>query len=168
MNLNQQKAISLAELLIATVLLAILVHLALPALFKLQQQQRNQAAFDALSSLIYHARTQALRQRRSMLLCPSPDGIRCSSDWGQPWLLRAAAGGEALNYSAPFMGKARLGWQGFSDAIRFHSNGTSPTSNGRFYFCLDQEVTHQLILNRQGRLRRATPEENRQEQARCR
>lgn len=168
MDLHQQKAFSLVELLIAVLLLALLTNIALPALAKLQQKQRNQAAYEALSHLIHHARTQALTQKRSMLLCPSPDGIRCSSDWSQPWLLRAAAGGQVLNYAAPFMGNTRPKWQGFSDSIRFHSNGTSPTSNGRFYFCLDEEVTHQLILNRQGRLRRGTAEENRLEQARCR
>lgn len=159
---------TLAELLIVIGLLAILANIALPALGKMQQERRNEAAFEAMNNLLHHARAQALIQKRTLELCPSADGVRCSTDWNLPWLLRAANDREALNHSTPFPGDVAVRWQGFTDSIRFRSNGTSPAGNGRFYFCLDGQITHQLILNRQGRVRKGSHQENLDESARCR
>src|SRR5690606_22207863 len=81
---------TLAELLIVIGLLAILANIALPALGKMQQERRNEAAFEAMNNLLHHARARALIQKRTLELCPSADGVRCSTDWNLPWLLRAA------------------------------------------------------------------------------
>ncbi len=63
--------------------------------------------------------------------------------------------------------KSSLQWAGFDKTIRFHPNGTSPTSNGRFYLCYRGGVAWQLILNRQGRVRPGTQKENNNLAAKC-
>lgn len=157
---------SLPEILVALLLLAILANLATPALAKMQQEQRNRAAIESLNSLLQYARGQALMKKRLIELCPSVDGKRCTNNWNQPWLMRTSTG-EILSYAPAYTGATALDWAGFSSSIRFHPNGTSPTSNGRFFLCSERAITHQLIINRQGRIRRATDQENRNESRRC-
>lgn len=65
---------TLVELLTTLLLLSILAHLAVPALAQLRQNARDEAATEELLTLLNHARSQAVQQRRSLLLCPSSDG----------------------------------------------------------------------------------------------
>lgn len=163
---HRPRGFTLVELLTTLLLLSILAHLAVPALAQLRQNARDEAATEELLTLLNHARSQAVQQRRSLLLCPSSDGKNCQSDWNLPWLLQSLEQ-QPLSWSAPYAGQNRLRWAGFTGHIRFHSNGTSPLSNGRFFICADRQITQQLVINRQGRIRRASPEENRQESSRC-
>lgn len=167
MRSRQPSGFTLFDLLIILLLLAILATVAVPALAKMQQEQRNRAAIESLNSVLQYARGQALLEKRLMQLCPSVDGKRCTADWNHPWLLRTSTG-EVLSHAPAYAGSTWLGWSGFSGSIRFHPNGTSPTSNGRFFLCSERAITHQLIINRQGRIRRATDQENRNESRRCR
>ena len=100
-------------------------------------------------------------------LCGSIDGLSCHSDWSQGWLLREAKNESPLSITRLSSDKKRLKWKGFQAKIQFHSNGSSPIGNGRFYSCYKQHISWQLILNRQGRLRTASKSENEAENARC-
>ncbi len=167
MTTSHHSGFSLPELMITLSLLAILATVAIPALAHMQQQQRNRAAIESLNSILQYARSQALLEKRMISLCPSIDGKRCTNDWNQPWLLKTSDG-KILSHAPAYAGNTWLGWSGFTGSIVFHPNGTSPTSNGRFFLCMERTITHQLIINRQGRVRRGTPQENRDESRLCR
>lgn len=166
MNPSRSTGFTLVELIIALAVIAILATLAAPALAQLLKNSRDQAAMEELNTLLHHARSRAVEHKRALRLCPSLNGVDCSTDWSQPWLLSTEQG-KKLYHSTPYSGSRPLQWSGFGEAIRFHGNGTSPTSNGRFYICDEQAITRQLVINRQGRIRRAGIQENQEQSHRC-
>ncbi|MDH1283537.1 GspH/FimT family pseudopilin [Pseudomonas chengduensis] len=163
---SRSTGFTLLEHLIALTILAILTTIAAPVLTKMLQNAQDQAAMEKLNTLLHLARSQAVEHRKTLRLCPSKDGIDCTTDWSEPWLLSTEQN-QKLYHSRPYSGASPLRWTGFSDALRFHGNGTSPTSNGRFYICNEQIITQQLVINRQGRIRRSAPRENQEQSYRC-
>jgi type IV fimbrial biogenesis protein FimT len=166
-NNEKQGAFTLPELLITLVLLALVASLAAPALIRLIERNRNQAAMHEIHAQLQQARAQAVLRKEDIELCPSQDGAQCTLDWKDWRLIRLRNNNKQLHYAAPHPGITQLRWSGFSSAIRFHSNGTSPISNGRFYICEQGSITLQIVLNRQGRIRWASTSENRRESKLC-
>ncbi|MGB4074189.1 GspH/FimT family pseudopilin [Pseudomonas sp.] len=166
-DIKKQVGFTLPELLIALTLFALVASLAAPAFMRLIERNRNQAAMHEIHAQLQQARTQAVLRKEDIELCPSQNGSQCTLDWEDWWLMRLRNNNKQLHYAAPHSGITKLRWTGFSSIIRFHSNGTSPISNGRFYICEQGRITLQIVLNRQGRIRWANPSENRRESERC-
>lgn len=163
----RQHAFTLAELLITAALISLLATLAAPAIARLLEHNRNQAVMHTIHAQLQQARSQAVLRKQGVELCPSKNGRKCTQDWQDPWLIRLRNNQQALHHATAFAGVTNLRWSGFSGSIRFRSNGTSPISNGRFFTCERQAVAMQILINRQGRIRWASPLENQQESARC-
>ncbi|WP_119694671.1 GspH/FimT family pseudopilin [Ectopseudomonas oleovorans] len=167
MKQNRQHAFTLYELLIALAVMSIGMTMALPALSSLKQHSEREALRNHLHASIDHARLQAVLNKTTVELCGSRDGLNCSRDWSRGWRIQL--------YHSPahtlLVQKNRtsqpLQWAGFDQRIRFYANGTSPSSNGRFFQCRNSTVAWQLILNRQGRARIARADENLAEGHRC-
>lgn len=165
--MQTQSAFTLIEMMIVLALLSILGFIAVPALQDFIESNRRQALYHQIIRAVHNARTHAVTQRVSVELCGSRDGVSCHSDWSQGWLLREVQHTTPLVVTQLKTDRQRIQWKGFRNKIQFHSNGISPTGNGRFYSCYKQQISWQLILNRQGRLRKASSAENTAEQARC-
>lgn len=165
--MNVQRAFTLIEMMIVVALLTILGLVAVPALQDFIERNRQQALYHQIIRAVQHARSHAITQRVQVELCGSHDGVSCHSDWSRGWLLRDSQQTTALAVTQLNSDRQRLHWSGFRPRIQFHSNGISPTGNGRFYSCYKNAISWQLILNRQGRLRTASRSENAAEQARC-
>lgn len=163
---NRLNGFTLVELLVVLLLLAILGSLAMPAFAELIARNRQQALLNQVQGILQHARTQAILQRRTIEVCGSADAQTCSANWASGWLTRTLSSEQILHITQ-LPNHDALRWSGFTQSIRFHSNGTSPTGNGRFYQCHKQGVAWQLILNRQGRLRIGTAEENTSKASLC-
>jgi type IV fimbrial biogenesis protein FimT len=164
-----QQGMTLPELLIALTLLALLGAIAVPSFGRLMHTQQQQVLRDRLYRSLEHVRTLAVNDRRQIEICASTNGRSCQGDWDSGWILRVAAteeilARESLNPSNP---TARLQWKGYSQTIRFRSNGTSPSSNGRFTLCTDKGLAWQIVINRQGRIRLTDESENQKEPFRC-
>ncbi|UCJ16991.1 GspH/FimT family pseudopilin [Pseudomonas sp. MM211] len=156
MNRDQQKAFNLVELLVAIALVTILVSLSVPALARFQENLHLQSSSDLLASHIQQTRARAITLGRPHQLCGSSDGKSCDADWGSYWLITTTGPEPEIVLQQPAPTK-RLCWVGFSsDSIRFHANGTSWASNGTFSICNTNGPHHQLVLNRQGRLKVVT------------
>lgn len=165
--MRYQSAFTLIEMLIVVALLSILGLVAVPALVDFIEANRQQALYHQVIRAVHHARSHAVTQRVAVELCGTQDGISCHTDWSRGWLLMDAQAKEPLAVTLLKNDRPRLQWRGFRNKIQFHSNGISPTGNGRFYSCYKQQMSWQLVLNRQGRLRKASSAENAAEQARC-
>ena len=153
---NTKQGFTLIELMITLAILAIVITMAVPAMGKLIATNRQQALLAQVYDAIQRARSTAVLHRQTIVLCGTTDATTCSSDWAAGWLTRTEATGEILNITL-LPAADELRWNGFGDKrIRFHGNGTSPLSTGRFYQCHDQRIAWQLILSRQGRLRLGT------------
>lgn len=165
--MNYQRAFTLVELCIVLALLAILAQVAVPAFQDFLERNQQQTLYNQVARAVNHARAHAVTHRVRVELCGTLDGRSCNKDWSQGWLLREINQPLPIAVTQLKTDRRRLQWSGFQTKIQFHSNGISPTSNGRFYSCHKQEISWQLILNRQGRLRSASSTENTAQITRC-
>lgn len=167
MKRSSQSAYSLYELLVALALVSIGTSIAIPSLAALQQKSEREALRNHLHASLHHARLQAVLHKTSVELCGSRDGLTCGRDWSQGWRMQLLHTPDQVLQIQQHRSRTPLRWAGFDSRIRFHANGTSPSSNGRFFQCKGNAMAWQLILNRQGRVRLANPLENLEEAHRC-
>lgn len=88
--MHRHDGLTLAELLIAIALVAILAGLGMPALDRALLDARRTAAMESLLRAIWFARAEALRRGRPVVLCASSGLDRCSDDagdWSFGWLV---------------------------------------------------------------------------------
>ena len=85
----KSKGFTLYELLITTILLALLAGVAIPSFSDTLARQRQRAELDALFHAVHLARKESIMRRKVVSLCPSADGRRCapSRDWSLGWLM---------------------------------------------------------------------------------
>lgn len=157
---------TLLELMIILALVLLTCSIAIPSFNELIAHNRQQALLDQVRQAVQSARSAAILQRQTVELCGTTNHIDCSGDWANGWLIRLQKNQQPL-HTTQLTESDPLRWRGFSSAIRFHSNGTSSASNGRFYQCYEQRIAWQLILNRQGRLRQAKAAENKEMDQLC-
>jgi len=135
MKRSSQSAFSLYELLVALALISIGTSLAIPSLAALQQKSEREALRNHLHASLHHARLQAVLHKTSVELCGSHDGANCGRDWSQGWRMQFMNAPEHIMLIQQHRSSTPLRWVGFDSRIRFHANGTSPSSNGRFFQC---------------------------------
>ncbi|MBM7063105.1 GspH/FimT family pseudopilin [Pseudomonas sp. UL073] len=168
MPLNRPKAFSLIELLYTLALLSLFAFMALPAFGQLIEANRIQSLYSLLYRQLYQARASSILHNRDIEVCGSRDGLVCDDHWESGWLVRDHDSGEPITQHrlAP---TDHLNWSGATARIRFRQNGTAPLGNGRFYLCdRKAKVVLQIVLNRQGRMRRVSGLESTQDpQMRC-
>ncbi|HHX34517.1 MAG TPA: prepilin-type N-terminal cleavage/methylation domain-containing protein [Gammaproteobacteria bacterium] len=165
--MNDQRGFTLIEMGIVLTLLAILAQVAIPAFQDFIERNQQQALYNQIARAVNNARAHAVSNRVRVELCGTLDGLSCNGDWSRGWLLREVNQTTPVAVTQLKTDRRRLHWSGFQPKIQFHSNGISPTGNGRFYSCNKQKISWQLILNRQGRLRTASQTENTAEAERC-
>lgn len=161
-----QQAFSLPEMALVTALLGVLVAFAPPFSNQLGQQTYADTLRDQLTSHLQFARTQAVLRGQAQQVCGASNGNACDGDWRRHWLITDAWG--HISRRVDLARPSTLCWQGFGDqSVRFYSNGTSSSSNGRFSLCQAGRLVWQLILNRQGRLRRSDADDLADPQGSC-
>lgn len=168
---TRHQGITLVELLIIVAILAIAAQIALPAWQQFINNNRSQSAMHAIERTLHQARAMAVTRKVSIELCGSSNGLQCNDQWSQGWILQPRAQGSSQLAPEQVVsldtGDLELQWAGFQRQIIFHANGFSTASNGRFFMCRDGAIDWQLVLNRQGRLRRSSTQENREQDHRC-
>lgn len=155
--------VSLAELLIVICVLSIAGSIALPAFTHFLQRNKLEALVDQLHGHVAHARALSVSTRSEVEICGTVDGMTCTSSWKNAWIVRSPNNGTVYSYYQ-IGEQGLLRWAGMSKQIRFRDNGTTILSNGRFYVCDRQgELQWQLVLNRQGRIKRVRGLEHNQQ-----
>lgn len=167
MNTTCQQGISILELMLVLALLGLTASLAAPAMQDFVASNRSQATKYQLERAIHQARSMAVTQKERVLLCGSQDMLNCHPNWSKGWIIRKLADIEPQVVTQLDATDLSLHWSGFQNGIVFEAGGIGLTTNGRFVLCRQQRVDWQLVLNRQGRLRAATADENRQQDGRC-
>ncbi len=171
MQIHKRKGFTLIELLVVLAILAIVAQVALPAWQEFIMKNRSQALQHSIERALHLTRSKAITERIDVELCGSSDMSNCSSNWSGGWLIRKVPkSGQADTPS--HINKLdnrhlQLQWAGFRPKVVFHASGYSSASNGRFFVCRKGRIDWQLVLNRQGRLRRAHSTENREQDHRC-
>lgn len=154
MNRILFRGFSLIELLVVVVLLVLAGTMAVPAFGVFIERSRATAVADQLQAHLNFARASGVSLHRDIEVCGSSNGVDCDHAWGKGWIIQSSVSDGPLRLNR--LGeREHLRWSGFRQSIRFKNNGTAPMGNGRFYICNDQsEVVWQLVINRQGRVRR--------------
>lgn len=163
---NKQHAFTLYELLSVLSLSAILSLIATPSMTELIKRNRFATLREELYNHLQNARTRAVITGKTTEICASVDGHNCDDSWSGGWILRDYQSAIILQQFTPAT-EINLQWSGYTSSIRFLSNGTSPTGNGRFYSCDQKNPAWQLIINRQGRVRTGTAEDNQERSNLC-
>ena len=77
------RGFTLLELLTTLVIGSILVAAAIPSYLSLHERSRMAASVNLFMSHLYQARSEAIKRKRYVTLCPSSNGTDCIADYTQ-------------------------------------------------------------------------------------
>lgn len=86
---NKVSGITLLELLIALLLMAVVLNLAVPGFRQLLDRNALQTAADRFFTSLMLTRSEALKRNQVAVICKSSDGASCATagNWEQGWLV---------------------------------------------------------------------------------
>jgi type IV fimbrial biogenesis protein FimT len=149
---------SLVELLFTITLSSILLTLAFPVYRHLILELRLFILTDRVSSTLYYARSEAIRNQRVITICKSKDGKRCSGSWKDGWivLINKSPTPKLLRVYPALSHWDFLAWHGFrsDNYLQLHPDGSS--QNGSFIVCinaLSKKMAWLIKLSQTGRIR---------------
>ncbi len=159
---------TLIELMITLGLLAILLGLALPGFSEWQRNIHMDTTTRELIRIVQLARVSAITRASLITLCPSSDGVECTSNWQDGILVFEDADGdrklrdeEELIRHHQFSGfDGDIKWRAFQNRryLQITAQGYTRYQNGNFTLCpMDKEIrfARQIIINRTARIRHA-------------
>lgn len=161
--------VTLAEMLTALAAGALLMAVALPGFDRLLERERAGGAINQMLGAVQFTRAAAVSHRVTAALCPGADD-RCGmrNTWHDGALVfldpngngRRDAGEEILMRLPPLAPGHRMYWRAFRNrtALVFRPSGLTDWQSGNILYCPpdgDPTLARQIILNVQGRARRA-------------
>lgn len=168
-----QRGISLIELLVGLVVLAVLLHVSGPSFRELIDHQRRQVSAEQLISGLRNARTEAILRNQTVVIHP------LEGDWSQGWrIILDISGLGADDPENPILIERQdsgrvpiIGNRPVRSYVRFSSLGEPLTNSGAFqagtlHVCEKaRSISHfQVVLSKTGR---ASLRSDKAEQALC-
>ena len=158
---------TMLEMLLCCALIAVLATLSLPNFGHWHERYRVQQMTETFARQLALARFEAVNRGMTMTLCPSSNGLDCSSDWSKGSLLfsdpnanRTRDEGEQM-LSVLNLGtdgsKVAFRAFGVQSSLQFDPEGATHQS-GHFLFCPrsgDAKLARQLVISHSGRVRQA-------------
>ena len=168
-TMGTQRGLTLIELMLVTVCLAIVTGLAVSSLSSAVESARAASVRGDLVGSLNQALSRAALTGTRAVLCPTIDGQNCSDgpDWSQGWLVfmdrnasRELEGGErVLVRHGPLPGRVHLRSTAGRTRIVFQGYAGNGGSNVSFTLCDGRGPSRAqgLVLANFGRLRDAVP-----------
>ena len=109
-GMKMQSGFTLVELMIVIVVLAIILTLGVPSFRSIIQNNRATTTANDLVAALQTARSEALKLRADVTVCPSAGGAACddgSDDWSVGWIVcsgACAAAGDVIRAWGPVPG----------------------------------------------------------------
>jgi type IV fimbrial biogenesis protein FimT len=161
--------LTLVELLVTLVIVAIMLRLAAPAFRDLTAASRSSAALNHLIGAVALARSSAVTHYDTVTLCPGAERACLGRDqWHRGALVFLDRDGDGrldgedavLRRLPSLDAGGRIYWRSFRNRsyLQFLPKGYTPWQNGHFLYCAasgNPKEARMLILNVQGRLRPA-------------
>lgn len=144
---RRQRGFTAIEMLVATLIGAVLLGLALPAFAALIQTHRLSGEIYGFATDLQFARAEAVRRGAPVSVCLSADGQRCaeSGDWSEGWIVFTDADGDQAPASAEHVLLQRGRWSS-SDSLRAHDDTTAYTFS-RDGYLLHREANSHVALD---------------------
>jgi len=159
------KGLTLIELLIVIAIISILASLAAPSFNELVRKQHVNGEANVLFSLVYLARTEAIKRNSVVTICKSNDANQCAGTWTDGWIVfqdndkdGSRDLGEILISSGTIGNNYQLSWSAFgsNNYIRFTSNSLTLSQNGTFKLCPndgDIRFARAVVISKTARVR---------------
>jgi len=174
---------TLLELLVTLAVMVILIGFVAPAMANLIERNQGTTLSNQLLTSLNLARHTAVLHGRTVAVCKSADGTKCTSDgdWSQGWIVfediekngdcqfsattnTCAGGGRLLQYHEGSSNqKITLhGNQNVSRIISYNPQGRAAMSNGTLTVCRkrNNEVLSGMVISPTGRIRQAASGDN--------
>jgi len=90
------QGVTLLELMITVAIIAILGSIALPSFSSALQSNRVATTSNEFMASVAYARSEAMRNNRGAVMCPSTDGLVCGGTWANGWIVWADRNGNGL------------------------------------------------------------------------
>jgi type IV fimbrial biogenesis protein FimT len=160
---RQQVGITLPELLVSLSVIATLTTGAYSQIHLLIQENRMVAEVNLFVTALQLARSEAVKHKRRLVLCPSMDKVNCgnSSTWSYGWMLFASDNREhetsetLLQSGNPLAAGVILHASNYRKRIMYQPDGSSGGSNSSFTFCAARRTVRPRVicLSNSGRAR---------------
>tara|TARA_R110002049_G_scaffold255471_2_gene431026 strand:+ start:285 stop:839 length:555 start_codon:yes stop_codon:yes gene_type:complete len=159
------KGFTLIELMVVISIIAILASLAVPSFTDVIRRQKVTGEANVLFSLIYLARSEAIKRNSIVTICKSNNAAQCGGTWSDGWIVfqdddkdGSRDAGETLISSGTIGHGYQLSWTAFgsNNYIRFSQNGLTLSQNGTFKLCPADNVTkyaRAVVISKTARVR---------------
>lgn len=165
-----QSGLTLSEVIITLLIVAILVSTAAPVMQTLVADQRVSAVTQDIYTSFALARSEAVKRRSAVSLCASADGNICNNagdDWSSGWVIftdadadgAMEAGDQLIRVFPEVSGGVTLEWNQGANA-GFNSKGYARKA-GSFTVCeegLSGDQVRSVVVSRTGRVRVSEPD----------
>jgi len=159
------KGFTLIELMVVISIIAILASLAVPSFADMIRRQKSSGEANVLFSLVYLARSEAIKRNSIVTICKSLDANQCGGTWSDGWIVfqdndkdGSRDAGETLISSGVMGNEYQLSWSAFgsNNYIRFTQNGLTLSQNGTFVLCPndnDVKYARAVVISKTARVR---------------
>ena len=159
------KGFTLIELMVVISIIAILASLAVPSFTDMIRRQKVSGEANVLFSLVYLARSEAIKRNSVVTICKSNDVDQCGGNWSDGWIVfqdndkdGSRDVGEVLISSGVTGNDYQLNWTAFgsNNYIRFTQNGLTLSQNGTFVLCpsdSDAKYARAVVISKTARVR---------------
>ncbi len=83
---NKNNGFTLIELLLGIAIITILLGQAIPSFNQLIEKRKATANVQRLMQTLQLSRTTAITENTTVTICPTSDGLNCSSNWSDGYL----------------------------------------------------------------------------------
>ena len=128
-RIRYSRGVTLIELMVAIVILAILIGIGVPSFRQAALGSRLSATANNLLASVQLARSEAIKRNQTIRLCPSADGADCaaSGDWEQGWVI-LDPDGEVISYQQPAPLGLKVIQAGGTSTLSFQPIGIGATA----------------------------------------
>ncbi|HET7570471.1 MAG TPA: GspH/FimT family pseudopilin [Gammaproteobacteria bacterium] len=149
---GRNKGFTLIELMVTIAVAAILVTAGVPAFNQFVQENRMAAQVNSLVRALNIARSEAVSERTTTVVCASSDQMKCITDWNKGWIVFAdkngdgkVESGELLHVFPAIDGNNTLTATLGATTIGYDPSGISTTS-GTFTLCDAHNTSARAVI----------------------